>query len=73
MTITELRTYRTALETARQNIAKTGQSGTIPGGFSFANWTIEQIATELDTIERKILRRLGYGARRTKPNFNDCD
>jgi len=69
--ITDLRTYRTALYTARTNIMKTGQSGSIPGGFTFANWTLDQINAEISKTETQIARKLGYSFRRTKPNFND--
>jgi hypothetical protein len=71
MTITELRAYRVDLETTLKNIVKTGSSGTIPGGFTFQNWTIPDIRAEISRTDAKIARLQGVSTRRVKPNFND--
>jgi hypothetical protein len=70
MTLIEYRTRLSAIETAIDNVIKTGKSGSVNGSFAFENLSLEQLEAMRSKYRRTILRLLGKSFRRSRPDFS---
>lgn len=70
MTVTEMRTELTAVETAITAIMTTGETYAVVGQFSVKYPSLDQLRAYRTELRARILRALGNSPTRTRPDFS---